>query len=96
MKLKINSKQKRTVIITLILIFISIIVWILFGGEIFTKSEVLIEKKDELLGTDYKEWQDKFVLGLDYTLAVIAAIFFIGSTVTFLQRDKQTAKDETQ
>ena len=41
-----------------------VIIWQASGGDIFTKTQVLIEKKDQLFGTTYKELQDKFVFGL--------------------------------
>lgn len=86
--MKVNKKQKRTVLVSILLIIIALIIWQIFGGEIFTKTEVLIKKYDELLGTSYKEWQEKFILGLDYTLAIIAVIVFVGSTVFYLQKSK--------
>ncbi len=60
-----SKNQKRTIIIGLVVIAITVVIWLASGGEIFTKTQVLIEKKDELFGTTYKEWQNKFVWGLD-------------------------------
>lgn len=88
--MKLNRKQKRTIIISSILILISLIVWQSFGGEIFTKTEILIEKNDEMLGTSYKEWKDQFVLGLDYTLTFIGLV--VSVTVLFLWRLKTSTK----
>ncbi|MBZ0180488.1 MAG: hypothetical protein K8F36_14480 [Melioribacteraceae bacterium] len=88
--MKLNKKQKRTIIISSILILISLIVWQSFGGEIFTKTEILIEKNDEMLGTSYKEWKDQFVLGLDYTLTFIGLV--VSVTVLFLWRLKTSTK----
>jgi hypothetical protein len=59
-----NKKQKITLVIAGIIVGASIMIWLSSGGEIFTKTRVLIEKKDELFGTAYKQWQDKFVFGL--------------------------------
>jgi hypothetical protein len=72
-----NKYQKRTVIIGLIIILAAVIFWLASGGEIFTKTQVLIEKKDALFGTTYKELHDKFVFGLlpsgfSITLALLA------------------------
>lgn len=72
-----NKYQKRTIIIGGIIIAAVVIVWLASGGEIFTKTQVLIEKKDALFGTTYKELQDKFILGLlpsgfSFTLALLA------------------------
>jgi hypothetical protein len=59
-----NKKQKTTILIGLLIIIVTVIIWLSSGGEIFTKTQVLIEKKDELFGTTYKQWQNKFVFGL--------------------------------
>ena len=45
-----NKKQKWILITAGIIVLLSIIVWLLYGGEIFTKTQVLVEKKDELFG----------------------------------------------
>ena len=77
-----NKKQKIVLLIGALLILAALILWIAHGGEIFTKEQVLIVKQDELFGTTYKEWEDKFVLGLDYAggfsgiVAVITAVLF--------------------
>lgn len=86
--MKLNKKQKKTLFISLLLILAALITWQIFGGEIFTKTEVLIEKRDDLLGTSYKEWQDRFVLGLDYTLALISIITFSAGFIIYMQRNK--------
>lgn len=87
--MKLNKKQKKTLFISSMLVLLSLIAWQIFGGEVFTKTEVLIEKKDDLLGTSYKEWQDKFVLGLDYTLALISLIIFCSGVIIYRQRNKK-------
>ncbi len=84
--MKFNEKQKRTIYIGLSLIIISLIVWIAFGMEIFNKSQVIVEKTDELFGTTYKEFEDKFILGLDYTAAISAFIAIVTGIVVFFQR----------
>ncbi len=81
--MKFNKQQKTTIIIALVLIAISIIVWIAFGANIFTKTKVLVEKKDELFGTTYKEWQDKLVLGLDYISVFMGAVVVIAGIFLF-------------
>lgn len=78
--MKLNKKQKRIIYIWLLIIAAAFLVWIGFGGEVFTKAKILVEKKDEILGTSYKEWKDQFVLGLDYTLGFI----FIVSVIIFI------------
>lgn len=84
--MKFNSKQKRTLVIGLSLIVIVLIIWAAFGMEIFTKTQVMVEKTDELFGTTYKEFEDKFILGLDYTAAISALIAVITGVIVFVQR----------
>ncbi|OIP59426.1 MAG: hypothetical protein AUK34_07800 [Ignavibacteria bacterium CG2_30_36_16] len=86
--MKLNKRQKRTLFIALLLIAAALLVWIGFGGEIFTKTKVLVEIQDEIFGTT-KEWKDQFVLGLDYTLAFSGITVLLALVFTFLQRDKK-------
>jgi len=86
--MKLNKRQKRTLFIALLLIAAALLVWIGFGGEIFTKTKVLVEIQDEIFGTT-KEWKDQFVLGLDYTLAFSGITVLLALVFTFLQRDKR-------
>jgi hypothetical protein len=89
--MKLNKKQKRTILIGLLVIAAAIVVWLGFGSEIFTKTQVIVEKKDELFGTTYKEFEDRFVLGLDYTGAFSFAVFVITGVIAFFQRSRKTA-----
>lgn len=84
--MKFNAKQKRTFVIGLSLIIIVLLIWAAFGMEIFTKTQVIVEKTDELFGTTYKEFEDKFILGLDYTAAISAFLAAITGVMIFLQR----------
>ena len=59
-----NKYQKRIIVTGIIIILAAVVIWLTSGGEIFTKTQVLIEKKDTLFGTTYKEFQDKFIFGL--------------------------------
>lgn len=85
----INKNQKNVIQVSIILIVAAILAWQLYGGEIFTKTEILVEHKDELLGTTYREWQDKFILGLDYTLVFIGALILIAGLVIYKLRTKK-------
>ena len=85
-----NKKQKNTIIVGLLIITAAVLVWIFNGGEIFTKTQVLIEKKDELFGTTYKEWQNKFIWGLDLTLIVSGATVVISTIFFFIFKKKGT------
>jgi hypothetical protein len=87
--MKLNKKQKRTILIGLFVIAAAIIIWFGFGAEIFTKTQVIVEKKDELFGTTYKEFEDKFVLGLDYTAAFSFIVFVITGVLAFFQRSRK-------
>lgn len=89
MKFKLNQKQKVTIYIGLSFILAALIIWIAFGAEIFTKTQVMVEKTDELFGTTYKEFENKFVLGLDYTAAFSFAILVISLIIAFFQRTKK-------
>lgn len=87
--MKFNKNQRRTILIGLLIIAAAVIAWLAFGAEIFTKTQVMIEKKDELFGTTYKEFEDKFVLGLDYTGAFSFAVLVITSIVVFFQKNRK-------
>lgn len=79
-----NKTKKGIFIIGLLLSLAALVIWAGFGAEVFTKTQVLIEKKDELFGTTYKEWKSQFVLGLDYTIGFISIMWLIiGSTLLY-------------
>lgn len=88
-----NKKQKITLFSCLFVILAVIIVWLFSGAEVFTKTQVLIEKKDELFGTTYKEWQNKFVWGLDLTAIISTLIVLIGSLLFYLFRSKKITNE---
>lgn len=88
--MKLNKKQKRTILLGLLVIAAAVVVWLGFGGEIFTKTQVIVEKKDELFGTTYKEFEDRFILGLDYTGAFSFAVFVVTGVIAFFQRSRKT------
>ena len=77
-----NKKQKIVLVVGAVLIFSALILWLAHGGDIFTKTQVLVEVPDELFGNTYKQWEDKIVIGLDYAggfsgiVAVISAVLF--------------------
>ncbi len=84
----LNKNQKTVRNISLLLIVIALIIWLGYGGEILTKTEVLVETNDELFGA-VKEWKDQFVLGLDYTLGIIGGIVAVSLTTIYLFKTKK-------
>lgn len=84
-----NKKQKRILYFILLTIIVSLLFWHFSGGEIFTKTEVIVEKTDELFGTTYQEWESKFVWGLDLSLGVSAIAIFLGSIFMYVYRTKK-------
>ncbi|MDP2302835.1 MAG: hypothetical protein Q8N03_10485 [Ignavibacteria bacterium] len=74
--MKVNAKQKKVLLIWLSAIAAAILIWFSFGGEIFTKTQVLMETNDEIFGGT-KAWKNQFVLGLDYTLGFIGMVTII-------------------
>ncbi len=83
----LNKNQKRVRTISLLLIVIALVAWLGYGGDILTKTEVLVETNDELFGT-VKEWKDQFVLGLDYTLGIIGGIVTVSLATIYSLRNK--------
>ena len=84
----LNTKQKRVIVIGFVIIGLSFIIWILYGGEIFTKTETLVEVKDELFGT-IKEWREQFIWGLDLTGIVSLVTVGCCGVLLFLFRSKK-------
>jgi len=87
-----NKKQKITLIIGLVLIASALIVWFAHGGEIFTKTQVLVEKHDELFGYTYEEWVDKIIIGLDYAGSFSAVVALITGILLYIFKDKKKKK----
>lgn len=84
-----NQKQKRIVKIFIPLIAASFIPWMLYGFEIFTKTKVLIEKTDELFGHTIKEWEDKFVWGLDLSVLIAGLLILTAAALIFFNKNKR-------
>ena len=62
-----NKNQKYIAVIGIILISIALFYWYSQGAEVFTKTQVLIDKTtdlDRMLGVENKEYVDQFVFGL--------------------------------
>lgn len=84
-----NKKQKIVLYAAIILIAAAFIIWLLSGAEIFTKNQVQVEVYDELFDTTYMEWQDKFVLGLDYVLGFSGLVALISGILILLFKSKR-------
>lgn len=80
-----SAITKRNTAITLVIVAFGVLIyWWATSGHILTLTKIAVEKKDELFGTTYIEWQDGFKLGLEYTVAImlplmIASLFFYRS-----------------
>ena len=84
-----NKKQKMVLVIGAVLIFSALILWLAHGAEIFTKTQVLVEKQDDLFGTTYNEWEDKIVVGLDYAGGFSGIVAVISAVMFFILRTKK-------
>jgi len=88
-----NKKQKIVLVSGLTIIAATVIVWIAFGAEIFTKTQVLVEQRDELFGWTEKKWVDKFIWGLDLSGAISGISLLIGAILFFIFRTKKSKRN---
>jgi hypothetical protein len=86
-----NKKQKIVLVTGALLVLSALIIWVAHGAEFFTKTQVLIEKQDELFGTMYKEWEDKIIIGFDYAGGFSAVVVVLTGIFYFIFRNKKTA-----
>ena len=84
-----NKKQKIVLVVGAVLIFSALILWLAHGGDIFTKTQVLVEVPDELFGNTYMEWKDNLVIGLDLAGGISAMVAVISGVLFFLFRTKK-------
>lgn len=84
-----NKNQKVILISALLIIAVILIYWQTSGGDILTKTQVQVERVDELFNTTYMEWEDRFVLGLDYAGTASAAVAVLSGILIFLFRNKK-------
>ncbi len=85
-----NTKQKKSVIYSLVVVALSVIPWIYYGFNTLTKTSVVVEKKDLLFDTVYKVVEDKFIWGLDLTLLISGISLLVGGILYFIFKDKNT------
>lgn len=91
-EVKMNSKQKLILMIGIILIIALLSYWYSQGAELFTKTQVLVDKTTELdrmLGVENKQYVDKFIFGLDYAGAISLAIAVISGILIYLFKNKR-------
>ena len=83
-----NKNQKYVLTIGIILIVSALSYWYSQGAEVFTKSQVLVDKTtdlDRMLGVVNKQYVDKFVFGLFPSgIASLAEIISVASLSGFL------------
>ncbi|GBD90388.1 hypothetical protein BMS3Abin04_01105 [bacterium BMS3Abin04] len=89
---RFNKKQRNILIAAFLVIGVSFIIWFAYGMEIFTKTQVLVEIKDEVFDTSYKEWHNKFIWGLDLTLVISAITTVVSGILLFFFRTKKRLK----
>jgi hypothetical protein len=100
-----NKKQKITLVTGIILIALLLLYWYTQGAEVFTKSQVLVDKTtdlDRILGVENKQYVDKFVFGLIpsgfLSFVELASVFtfsmlflFVSGVLIYLFRNKRKA-----
>ncbi len=86
----LNRTQKKILLTELGVIVLTLIIWFAFGGEIFTKTEVLVKTTDPILGNTYSEWRSQFVWGLDLSLIISGVTFVVSLIATFFLRSKNS------
>ena len=84
-----NRKQKIVLLTGLTIIVAALLFWLTSGAEIFTKTAILVEKQDQLFGTTYKEWENKFIPGLDITAAFAVLSIITSSVLIYLFKNKR-------
>lgn len=84
-----NRKQKIVLITAFVVITGALLFWLINGAELFTKTAVLVEKQDPLFGTTYKEWENKFIPGLDITAAFAVLSIITSSVLVYLFKNKR-------
>ena len=100
-----NKKQKQVITIGVLLITATFIIWLLAGGDFFTKTQILVEQEvtelDQMLGvTPQKEYQDSFVFGLVppglvfsaemLSVATISGLIFLLSGLFYFKNKSKT------
>ena len=81
--------RKLLRIFALILVLAAATCWLAGGANLgWTKTSVPLKTVDEVTGLDHIEWQQKFVPGVDFLGASLAAAVLLAG-VSFAFRDKK-------
>jgi hypothetical protein len=94
-----NSKQKKVILIGIILLALTTIVWVYSGSEVFSKDGIFVEKEqtelDKMLGqAPEKIYQEKFILGLlPHTAVFGGAVVAVSGILFFIFRNKKTKEE---
>ena len=94
-----NGKQKKVLLIAIILLVIAAVAWLYSGGEVLSKDGIFVEKEltelDKMLGqAPEKVYQEKFILGLVPHTAVFAGAVIVVSGVLFFIFKNKKHKEE--
>ena len=98
-----NKTQKYIIAIGIILIGITLIYWYSQGAEVFTKTQVIVDKTtdlDRMLGVENKQYVDQFVFGLfpsgmsslmemSSTASISGAVVLLTGILIYLFRNKR-------
>lgn len=87
-----NKSQKILFSISALIITSLLSVWLIQGGELFTKTKILVDNTNELdkaLGIKNEVWVDKFVLGLDYSSVIILGVLIITFLINYYLKTKR-------
>jgi hypothetical protein len=85
-----NPRQKKIFFSLLSIIVLALAAWFFTGREFFTKTRVLVEKRDELFPDMIeKVWTNKFIWGLDLTAALSFVALLTGGFLIYRYRDKK-------
>lgn len=98
-----NRSQKYILAIGIILIGITLFYWYSQGAEVFTKTQVLVDKTtdlDRMLGVENKQYVDQFVFGLfpsgmasimemASTASITGAVVMLTGILIYLFRNKR-------
>lgn len=90
----LSENRKIIIAVASSVIVILFLVWLMYGGEIFTKTSVVVNVEDELFNTTYQKRVDKFVLGLDYTVAAAGITVLITGILLFINKKRSNNNEQ--